>query len=372
MKNRTKIKSLRLPVLAILTFSSLVMSGCNVGDNSALRVAGGTLDSNGKFPGTVYVEITGKDFENQPTIIRNVGNIVDLGMSNHVALILSVADVFESMNGMAVLPVMKEMDLTIYTKDGVSRFTLPRLSMADSGFFVDETNQPKSYMMAVGIRPQKINQSSSAVDQKVGSLTPQIFNESSLKVGNRDFRDVLSSYVMLLVQKDANDYLKSTQFPKILAAEDRTNQPTKITMVGFGETSTGTAKKNEFALAEQIPGNMKRNYMDVTAFSIQGNRTPLHKLIDNPDVSQVIWEVQGSGLCGSSNGSNYDTGAGIYIDNQLAAIAVRSTSISNQYMGRLDCKGTGLKDMATYVVSPTRSEIDFFKKHVQAITSSGN
>ena len=362
----------RLPVLGLLMTSVLMATGCNVAERSGLRVAGGTIDGEGgnhKYPGTVYVELTGKDFNEQAAIIRNVGNIVDVGIPDSLALILSLADVFQSVNGNAVLPVMKEVQLKIYLSNGTTAVTLPALKMNSSGFLVDDSKKT-SFMMAVGVQAQKTGKADAQVDKVVNDIASKIFMSSALPTERGgDFRDANTSYVIIAIPKSAHQSLASMKAPKVMTAEQRPDAANlKGIVVGFGENAVGGGRKNEFSLSDELPSVMKRNFKDIEALNkTPGEYTPLRQLIgSSATTAKVIWEFTGSGLCPSKNGSNYDTGAGVYVNGMLAGISVRSTAKSTGYKGRLDCESTTLNDMVTLVVSPTSDEISEFVRRAQS------
>ena len=51
---------------------------CNKNDVAGVKVAGGEIDGSGdkaKYPGTVYAELAGTDFNKKPFVIRNVATI---------------------------------------------------------------------------------------------------------------------------------------------------------------------------------------------------------------------------------------------------------------------------------------------------------
>jgi hypothetical protein len=359
-------KMINPTIVMLLSAYAAMFSGCNVAERAGLRVAGGTIDgSDGvqRYPGTVYVELRGKDFNGEEAIIRNVGTIADVGLGDSYALFLSLADVFQSVNGSAVLPVMKEVSIKLYMSNGRDEVLLPALKMNNSGFLVDDKQKP-SLMMAVGVKAQKVGRSDSSVDRFVSGLAAKLFLDSPLYTEKGgDFRDANTSYVIISIPKDSHPALASLKVPSVITAEQRPDAATlKGVVVGFGENSVGGSKKKEFSLSESLPSVMKRNYKDIESLNKSVSEyTPLRQLIgSSSSTAQVLWEFTGSGLCGSKNGSNYDTGAGIYINDKFAGLSVRSTAISTGFKGRLDCASTTLKDMVTLVVSPTASEIQQF------------
>jgi hypothetical protein len=353
-------------IFLMLSTSVFGLTSCNVAERAGLRVAGGTIDgSDGvhRYPGTVYVELRGKDFNNQEAIIRNVGTIADVGLADSYALFLSLADVFQSVNGNAVLPIMKEVTLKLFMSNGRDEITLPSLKMNRNGFLVSDQKK-SSFMMAVGVKAQKTGKTDAAVDRVVSDLAAKLFLDSPLPTERGgDFRDANTSYIIISIPKDAHPAIASLKAPGVLTAEQRPDATSlKGIVVGFGENTVGGSKKNEFSLSESLPSVMKRNFKDIESLNrAPAEYTPLRQLIGSASsTAQVLWEFTGSGLCGSKNGSNYDTGAGVYIQGQFAGLSVRSTAISTGYKGRLDCASTTLKDMVTLVVSPTSNEVRQF------------
>ena len=112
---------------------------------------------------------------------------------------------------------------------------------------------------------------------------------------------------------------------------------------------------------------MKRNYAPIEALNKSPtDYTPLRKIIGSASsVAKQIWEFTGSGLCGSKDGQNYDTGAAVYIEGKFAGFGVRSTAKSSGYKGRLDCSKTQADDMVTMVVSVSQEHIDQFIARVK-------
>jgi hypothetical protein len=366
-----KSKIIKRSIFLMLSASVLGLSACNVGERAGLRVAGGTIDgSDGvqRYPGTVYVELRGKDFNDQEAIIRNVGTIADVGLGDSYALFLSLADVFQSVGGGAVLPVMKEVTIKLFMSNGRDEITLPSLKMNSAGFLVDDKKK-SSFMMAVGVKAQKNGRTDPGVDRVVSNLATKLFLDSPLPTEKGgDFRDANTSYVIISIPKDAHPAIAALKAPGVLTADQRPEAATlKGIVVGFGENVVGGAKKNEFSLSEALPSVMKRNYKDIESLNrTPAEYTPLRQLIGSASsTAQVLWEFTGSGLCGSKNGSNYDTGAGVYISGKFAGLSVRSTAISTGFKGRLDCASTTLKDMVTLVVSPTASDVQQFVSRAQ-------
>lgn len=366
MSRSTQFKILNKSVLAMLTGSVLFLAACNANDRSSLRVAGGTIDGSGgnsKYPATVYVELKGKDFNNQVATIRNVGSLVDVGLGDSYALILSLADVFQANNGVATLPLMKEVNIKLYMSSGQDEIDLPALKMSAGGFLQDPSN--KSYfMLTVGVKAEKTGPVDAASEQKVNDIARKVFMESPLMTEKGvNLRDANTSFVMIAVPKSAHPSLASLRVPSIMTAEDRPDAAgLKGVVVGFGENTVGGSKKNEFALSAALPSVMKRNYADIEALNkSSGDYTPLRQVIGSASaVAQQVWEFTGSGLCGSKDGSNYDTGAAVYIDGKFAGFGVRSTAKSAGFKGKLDCAATDRSDMVTMVVSPSKDQIAQF------------
>jgi hypothetical protein len=85
----------------------------------------------------------------------------------------------------------------------------------------------------------------------------------------------------------------------------------------------------------------------------------------NSSVADQLWEVTGSGLCGSKDGANYDTGAAVYVDGKFAGFGVASTTKTSGFKGRLDCGKASRDEMSTLIVSPSSADVEAFKKRVK-------
>jgi hypothetical protein len=389
--NQNKRSRVNIGTLSVLLSAfALMATGCNSGPTSAVKVAGGTIDGQGDkalYPATVYVDLTGTDFDNQQATRRNVGTLVDVGLPDSYALILSLADLFQSQNNIAVLPIMKTVNITLYLSDGKSQILLPTLTMnKDTGALEDGKN--KYFMMTVGVKAVKVGEANGQTDAAVNKLASLLFLESPLNlfipntepvvVGtksapSRNLRDSNSSFVMIAIPKKAFPALASMKVPKILAAEDRPEAAKlKGTVVGFGDIGFlgNSAKKDAFSLSDALPMTQQRNYAAITALNqVPAKPTPLRALIgSSANVAQQMWEVTGSGLCGSKDGKSYDTGAAIYIDGKFAGFGVRSTTISSGYKGKLDCNlGAPADDMATLVISPSQEQIATFVRRATTL-----
>lgn len=345
-----------------------MLSACNLGDTAGLKVAGGTIDGSGdaaKYPGTVYVELDAKDFSGRNHIIRNVGTIVDVGLSNSYALFLSLADVFQtSADGQAQLPIMKTVEVKLFLNNGESSITLPGVSMNEDGFMQDSKGRSYS-MITVGVKAEKAGSVDPKIARRVEDIASKIFLSSPLMVGRQNLRNANSSYIMMAVPKNAHPAIASMRAPELMVAEDRP-EPSKLqgVLVGFGENTVGGSQKSNFQLASALPSVMKRNFADIEALNkSESDQTPLRKLIGaNTAVAAQLWEITGSGLCGSSDGSNYDTGAAVYVGGKFAGFGVISTSKTSGYKGRLECSKTSKDDMATMIVSPSAADVAAFKK----------
>ncbi len=319
------------------------------------------MDETGQYPATVYVELMGVDLNNNPAIIRNVGTVVDIGLGDSYALILSLADVFQAQGGVAVLPVMKKVTITLFLSSGADQVTLPELTMRKDDGLMEDSKGVTYFLLNVGVKSEKVGSADSKTDQAVSKITQRIFLESPLmseKSGN--LRDSNSSFIMISIPKSAVPGIKA---PLIMAAEDRPDAASiQGVVVGFGENAIGAERKNQFSLSEALPTVMKRNFASITALNKSVSEyTPFRKLIGSAtDVAQQMWEFTGSGLCGSSDGKNYDTGAAVYIGGKFAGFSVRSTAISAGYKGRLDCAKTSGSDMVTLVISPSKEQIATF------------
>jgi len=273
---------------------------------------------------------------------------------------LSLADVFQAQDGVATLPMMKQLDIKLYLSSGKEAINLPGVKIRNGRLEDDSGN--RYFMYTVGVKIEPKGQPSQQEKDVVSQMAPKLFRESPLvteKAGN--IRDANTSYVMLAVPKKA---LPSIRVPGVMTAEDRPAAASlKGVVVGFGENTVGGSRKSDFSLAAELPSVMKRNFADIEALNAApAEYTPLRNLIGSSTVvAQQIWEFTGSGLCGSKDGSNYDTGAAVYIDGKFAGFGVRSTAKSAGFKGRLDCAATKRDDMVTLVVSPSKEDIDAFK-----------
>jgi hypothetical protein len=360
------------PILALVSATSLALSACNLGDVAGLKVAGGTIDGAGEsanYPGTVYVELNARDFSGGSHIIRNVGTIADVGLTDAYALFLSLADVFKvGADGQAELPVMKSVEVKLFLNNGETSITLPGMEMNRTGFMRDA--QGRAYFMVtygakalpVGSIPQNFKEEAELVASK-------IFIDSPLRLATgQNLRNANTSFIMMAVPKSAHRALASLRAPKIMSAEERPSAAElKGVVVGFGENTVGGSRKSDFALTAALPSVMKRNFADIEALNkTEAEFTPLRKQIGGDShVAKQIWEFTGSGLCESKDGSNYDTGAAVYVNGKFAGFGVLSSAISQGYKGRLKCETTSRKDMVTLVVSPSASDIAEFVKRYQ-------
>jgi hypothetical protein len=197
----------------------------------------------------------------------------------------------------------------------------------------------------------------------------KLFLESPLMTEKGvNLRDANTSYVLFSIPKSSHPALSKMKVPLVMTAEERPDAASlKGIVVGFGENTVGGSRAREFALASSLPSVMKRNYATIEALNKSASDyTPLRKLIGSAtSVAQQVWEFTGSGLCGSPDGQNYDTGAAVYVDGKFAGFGVRSTSKSAGFKGRLDCGKTPAEDMVTLVVSPSQEEINQFKARVK-------
>ena len=372
-KNKQGQKSYGRPILALVSAATVSLASCNLSDVAGLKVAGGTIDGSGegaKYPGTVYVELNARDFNGGSQVIRNVGTIADVGLRDAYALFLSLADVYQvGADGQAELPVMKSVEVKLFLNNGESSVTLPGMEMNRTGFMRD--TQGRAYFMVtygakavpVGSIPQHLREEAQIVANK-------IFIESPLRLSNgQDLRNANTSFIMMAIPKNAHPSIASLRAPKVMTAEERPSaSELKGVVVGFGENTVGGSRKSDFALAQSLPTVMKRNFADITALNkTESEFTPLRRQIGNDShVSKRLWEFTGSGLCGSpKDGSNYDTGAGVYVNGKFAGFGVLSSAISQGYRGRLRCETTSRDDMVTLVVSPSASEIAEFVKRYQ-------
>lgn len=369
LKNR---QTLRRSLLALLSASSFALASCNLSDVTGLKVAGGTIDGAGeaaKYPGTVYVELKARDFHGGQHVIRNVGTIADVGLRDAHALFLSLADVFQvGADGQAELPVMKSVEVKLFLNNGDSSITLPGMEMSRSGLMRDA--QGRAYFMVTyGARAVPVGTIDARLRDEAQTVANKIFIDSPLRVSNgQDLRNANTSFIMMAVPKNAHPAIASLRVPKVLTAEERPSAAElKGVVVGFGENTVGGSRKADFALTTSLPAVMKRNFAEIESLNkTESEFTPLRRLIgNNSDVANQIWEFTGSGLCGSKDGSNYDTGAGVYVNGKFAGFAVLSSAVSQGYKGRLDCAKTSRDDMVTVVISPSARDIAEFVKRYQ-------
>lgn len=367
----TNVSKVRRSLLALLSASALMLSACNMGDTAGLKVAGGTIDGAGeaaKYPGTVYVELDAKDFAGRNHIMRNVGTIADVGLANSYALFLSLADVMKAnSDGQAALPILKSVDVKIFLNNGESSITLPGAVTNKSGFMEDSKGRSYS-MVTIGVKAEKVGSVDSRISGQVEDIASKIFLPSPLMAGGQNLRNANTSYIMMAVPKDAHPAIQSMRVPKLMTAEERA-EPANIkgVIVGFGENMVAGSKKSDFQLAPALPSVMKRNYADIEALNkSDADQTPLRRLIGaNSSVADQLWEVTGSGLCGSKDGANYDTGAAVYVDGKFAGFGVASTTKTSGFKGRLDCGKASRDEMSTLIVSPSSADVEAFKKRVK-------
>ena len=360
------------PILALVSATSLALSACNLGDVAGLKVAGGTIDGSGesaKYPGTVYVELNARDFSGGSHIIRNVGTIADVGLRDAYALFLSLADVFKvGPDGQAELPVMKSVEVKLFLNNGESSITLPGMEMNRTGFMRDAQGRPY-FMVTYGAKAIPVGSIPQNLKEEAQLIANKIFIDSPLRLSTgQNLRNANTSFIMMAVPKSAHPSIASLRAPKILSAEERPSAAElKGVVVGFGENTVGGSRKSDFALTASLPSIMKRNFANIEALNkTEAEFTPLRKQIGSESgVAKQIWEFTGSGLCGSKDGSNYDTGAGVYVNGKFAGFGVLSSAISQGYKGRLKCESTSREDMVTLVVSPSASDIAEFVKRYQ-------
>lgn len=335
---------------------------CNKNDSAGVKVAGGEIDGSGdkaKYPGTVYAELAGTDLNKKPFVIRNVATIVDVGLANHYALVLSLADALVEVNGKAQMPLLKEGTISIWMTSGEDKIVLPGMSLQKEGFLKDK--QGRSYLMlTMGMKAEKVG-SSKLSDADARKLEDKFFYKSDLMAGSENYRIPATSYSLIAVPKNAHPSIQAlTNVPKLVSAESRVDAE-KYTMVGYGETTVGGVKSKEFSLGGDLPSIMKRNFAEVELLS----ETPLKKKHAGA-LSKVLPEFKKAGLCGSSDGKNYDTGASIYqADGSFVAFSVVSSTESSGFKGKLSCAATGREDMVTLTVAPTDNEIAEFKRRVK-------
>jgi hypothetical protein len=371
-KTIEKHRTFGRPILALLTTTSLALSACNLNDVAGLKVAGGTIDGAGesaKYPGTVYVELKARDFSGGSHIIRNVGTIADVGLRDAYALFLSLADVFQvGADGQAELPVMKSVEVKLFLNNGESSITLPGMEMNRNGFMRDAEGRAY-FMVTYGANAMPVGRIDANLREEADKVARKIFIDSPLRLSSgQNLRNANTSFIMMAVPKSAHPSIASLRAPEVLSAEERPSAAElKGVVVGFGENTVGGSRKSDFALTASLPSVMKRNFANIEALNkTEAEFTPLRKQIGSETgVAKQIWEFTGSGLCGSKDGSNYDTGAGVYVNGKFAGFGVLSSAISQGYKGRLRCESTSREDMVTLVVSPSASDIAEFVKRYQ-------
>lgn len=365
------VSKVRRSMLALLSASALLLSACNMGDTAGLKVAGGTIDGSGeaaKYPGTVYVELDAKDFAGRNHIMRNVGTIADVGLPNSYALFLSLADVMKpDGDGQAALPILKTVDVKIFLNNGESSITLPGAKTNENGFMEDSKKRSYS-MVTIGVKAEKVGSGATLKAAEIEDIASKIFRPSPLMVGGQNLRNANTSYIIMAVPKNAHPAIQSMIVPKLMTAEER-GEPANIkgVIVGFGENMVAGSRKSDFQLAPALPSVMKRNFADIEALNkSEADHTPLRKMIgSNVSVASQLWEVTGSGLCGSKDGSNYDTGAAVYVDGKFAGFGVVSSTKTSGFKGRLDCSKSSRDEMSTLIVSPSAADLEAFKKRVK-------
>jgi hypothetical protein len=189
--------------------------------------------------------------------------------------------------------------------------------------------------------------------------------EDTAKKISVNLRDPHSSYQMMLFPRSVHSYFEKLIVPKLIVAEKRGPESglKELKLVGFGENVVGGDRNREFALASNLPSIMKRNYAAIKALNTgTTDQTPFHAITSlNSKAAEQVWEVFGSGLCGSKDNNNYDTGAAVYTgekEKQFLGFAVASTARSNYYKGKLDCAATDRSDMASVIVSPSAAAVE--------------
>lgn len=357
----TSRKSLASCSLALPLAFALTVFSCRSNTNSALTVGGGSEDATGKYASTVYVELNATDLNGAPRQIRNVGTLIDIGHPSKDLLILSLADALEeNEGGYAVFPLFKTAKLTLHTAAGKS-VELPRLRFIESGRDVgvlEDTSGTRHALLAVGITLKQVA-ASKVSNQLVQRARDLLFEDNSLAVGTRNFRSPQTTYLMLSVSKNATG-IRAAPYD---SADSRKPEGAlgALSLVGYGELSALSDKSTNLTR----PKVNARNVAPIVALNkIVSSPTPLRALMgSNESVSKQLWEVSGSGLCGSSDGENYDTGAAVYEaasdEPKFIGFGVRSTRLPD-YKGVLDCKSTQPKDMVTLVVSPSKAAISQF------------
>jgi hypothetical protein len=348
--------------------AALTTAACNNDTKSGLRVAGGRENIDGgdaaaaKYPGTVYVEMKGEDTNGVIRTVRNVGTIFKTNNSSKYGIILSLADAMLEYNGMQVLPIFKAVQLKVYLSDtkGTAANLPPMQLDTKTGQF--KTNDGKFFpVLSVGLATQRVA-NSKIKDSDVAPVAQNLLLDDSLPVSDGvnslNLRVQHTSYMLIGV--DSSNFANiADKIPSLIPASS-SRPKDNLVMVGFGDVKhkAETESAKSLALSDALPEVTKRNYVSVTPLSVE---SPISKLTaSSQNANSQVWEIQGSGLCGSSDGSNYDTGASIYSGPNVVGIAVRSSSISSKFLGRLDCSAKELSDMVSLVISPSETAIKKF------------
>lgn len=371
--SRWNLKSsvLKKSVMALLAVGFVACN--NHGEKGGLKVAGGTIDGttgSTLFPATMYVVMEGTDFGGQHRVISNVGTFVTFdGLDgDKIALILSLKDIFVNVNGRAALPIFQKVNIKLYPSGGSDQvISFPSISFQQDGSLKQEGTNRGFALLSVGLSVVKKDEEASKklqekIDEKAEAVIKRVFFEDKLMAGAVNLRDPQSSYQMLIFPRSADPILYGLIAPTLVVADRRGPEAglKDLKLVGFGENVVGGDRNREFSLASNLPTIMKRNYANIKALNTGANdQTPFRKLTSlNPLAAQQIWEIYGSGLCGSLDNNNYDTGAAVYSGtSNFLGFAVASTSRGNNYKGKVVCKETDRSDMASVIVSPSAAAI---------------
>jgi hypothetical protein len=263
---------------------------------------------------------------------------------------------------------MKSVEVKLFLNNGESSITLPGMEMNRNGFMRDAEGRAY-FMVTYGANAMPVGRIDANLREEADKVARKIFIDSPLRLSSgQNLRNANTSFIMMAVPKSAHPSIASLRAPEVLSAEERPSAAElKGVVVGFGENTVGGSRKSDFALTASLPSVMKRNFANIEALNkTEAEFTPLRKQIGSETgVAKQIWEFTGSGLCGSKDGSNYDTGAGVYVNGKFAGFGVLSSAISQGYKGRLRCESTSREDMVTLVVSPSASDIAEFVKRYQ-------
>jgi hypothetical protein len=357
-----------------LGFSAILASpACKVGDQgeASLNVAHGTLEGGVEFGATYYCEFQSTVQGRNSFKVGNVGTLLDIGLPSHKVLILSLADamVFSGAptgTPSAYLPLAGQVDIKIYNdmaRSGTPALELSGLQFQRNGQLIDQSRTTYSMIM-VGTTVERISNQLVArmVEGQVQSVTSRMVYPSDLLNKGYNLRNIATSFVLLAIPNAKLGGLAATKaIPAQVRPSDQALAQGEMQIVGFGDYTV----KSESGIVLQK--NNRRNAAKVAPLNTDSSSfSPLRRFLDgNTEVLSQLWEVKGSGVCGTAGDHNYDTGAGVYYRGlngnkewAFLGFVPRSSSTTNQYLGPLDCAKTPVDNMASLVVSPTQAHFD--------------